>query len=532
MVDAFFWLAIVLTSRFIDDKQPEDIKSSVEYLRFIQIHFRVLESFSFSHDQLASCLVWVLTKKVKFGSGDTIQDIEEIVGLIPKVLKVLSSEASTRTREAGTSDLAFRAIRDFAGVITNNFSGLFYRKDTQQLADRGIQALREVAELKADDISFNFALADCLATRFSMTHVINDYEDAMAIADKIVAIHSPGDSLTRKQREAMGLITFLLVTRLNTYSKPEYIEDAIHRIQTFLSLPTLPDEDRTNLTDSLCVLEGMRSRFHANTRDTLPNLHSGSSIVRTTQVTITRHRNLPGESSPWPRLREKEKYLSIRGIFDAILVGEITDIEAAVERARKLLPSHRPSDEWSLAFYVTFADILYFAHRCTKRLDYLNEAITTFRDIRKISASHKVTHFDVGYGLLSSLVPRFRYSNLGRTLRNLCISALISQMMRQGKYSLGSRFRVWANAWHDSICIPQISIAYEMAMSQLQETLVFCPTLQTQHLRLAQAFIEGGIAVGLCIISGTKWSCQTGNRDTGTRKSTNLVRNARPPHFY
>jgi CHAT domain-containing protein len=492
MVDAFFWLAIVLTSRFIEDKQPEDIKSSVEYLRFIQIHFYFLEPFSFSHDQLASCLVWALTKKVEFGYGDTTQDIEEIVGLIPKVLKVLSSEASTRTREAGTSDLAFRAIRDFAGVITNNFNGLFHRKDIQQLADRVIQTLREVTELKADDISFKFALADCLATRFSMTHVINDYEDAMAIADKIVAIHSPGNSLTRTQRNAMGLITFLLVTRLNTYSKPEYIEDAIHRIQNFLSLPTLPDEDRTNLTDSLGVLDGMRSSFHANTRDTLPNLHSESSIVRTTQVTITRHRNLLGESSPWPRLQEKEKYLSMRGVFNAIIVGAITDIEAGVERARNLLPSHRPSDEWSFAFYKTFADILYFAHQCTKRLDYLNEAISGYRDLRKLSAA-KITHFQVVYMLLQSLFARFKSSNLWRDFDELM--QLFPELVNDDSAEVFNRFEI-SDFWASMARLnkhPSMSSAYETAMSLLQETLVFSPTLQTQHLRLAYAFRQGGL---------------------------------------
>jgi hypothetical protein len=38
---------------------------------------------------------------------------------------------------------------------------------------------------------------------------------------------------------------------------------------------------------------------------------------------------------------------------------------------------------------------------------------------------------------------------------------------------------------------PSTSIAYETAMSLLQETLVFSPTLQTQHHRLAQVFTEG-----------------------------------------
>ena len=39
---------------------------------------------------------------------------------------------------------------------------------------------------------------------------------------------------------------------------------------------------------------------------------------------------------------------------------------------------------------------------------------------------------------------------------------------------------------------PSVSTAYETAMSILQETLVFCPTLQTQHDRLARALTQGG----------------------------------------
>src|ERR1700744_5850236 len=37
---------------------------------------------------------------------------------------------------------------------------------------------------------------------------------------------------------------------------------------------------------------------------------------------------------------------------------------------------------------------------------------------------------------------------------------------------------------------PSAAIAYETTMSLLEKTLIFCPTLQTQHHRLAHAFSE------------------------------------------
>jgi hypothetical protein len=139
-----------------------------------------------------------------------------------------------------------------------------------------------------------------------------------------------------------------------------------------------------------------------------------------------------------------------------------------------------------------FANILFHAYQSTKRSDYLNEAITTLRDLRKISAPNKVTHFDVGYLLLQSLVARLNLFHRREDFEELM--QLCPELANDDSGEVFTRFKIpciWATAARVNMH-PSASIAYETAMSLLQETLVFCPTLQTQHLRLAQAFREGG----------------------------------------
>jgi hypothetical protein len=85
-------------------------------------------------------------------------------------------------------------------------------------------------------------------------------------------------------------------------------------------------------------------------------------------------------------MEEKQRHLC--EVTVAIINGEITDVEAAVERGRKFVPLQQSRDQWSSSSELAkaFAGILFNAYQSTKRLDYLNEAITTFRDLRKIPA--------------------------------------------------------------------------------------------------------------------------------------------------
>jgi hypothetical protein len=171
---------------------------------------------------------------------------------------------------------------------------------------------------------------------------------------------------------------------------------------------------------------------------------------------------------------------------------EITDAEAAVELGRTLLPFRHSSHRLLYFPALVFADILFQAHQRTKKMAYLDEVITAYRDLRKMSTP-KAVHFQVGDRLLRSLVTR----------RNLLldpwqdleeIMQLFAELVvNDGFGEVFHRFRIsyrWAHGAR-MYALPSTSTAYETAMSLMQETLVFSPTLQTQHFLITQASTRG-----------------------------------------
>ena len=484
IVFVFFHLAALLLSRFSLYRQPDDIKSSVKYFRFLRINFHSLEAFDIPHTSgdLLSSLFNAIAHKLVVTPGDMVRDLEEVVALIP--LLITTDVLTNHEKQA------IVALGDAASETE-----MFSRKDTQQVADRAIQALRAATVLNPD-LVISFTLARCLNARFRTIPVMNDYEEAISIADKIVAIHSPENSLTKLQRGAMLLISALLVSRLELSSKPEYLEDAIHRIRTFV--PLLPDEDRTGLALVLDSFTQRRFQYFGVAGN------SGAFLPPNPNFDIRLRLNVglqpvPGvsqESETRSQIQDKMRYL--RDVTTAIKNGEITDVEAAVERSRKTLPLQQSSDKWpsSLEAWAElatmFATILFHAHISTNRLDYLNEAIATYRDIRKMSPPTK-SRFHVGCMLLWSLMGRIALFP-GRHWQDLEeFVQLCPEIANDGSGEVFTRFNipcVWATVARLRIH-PSASMAYEMAMSLLQETLIFCPTLHTQHLRLAQTFRGG-----------------------------------------
>jgi hypothetical protein len=411
--------------------------------------------------------------------------MEEMVALITEVL---ASDVST----SGSESTA--AIHAFTDVVSK--TELFHQKHTQQLTDRVIQVLRESTTLKPDSELASYALASCLTGRFETTHVINDYEEAIVTADKIVAAHIPGESLTTRQTDTIQLIFILLASRLNLYSRPEYLEDTIHRFRNLLCLPSLSDHVRTQLTVALDACAERRFSYFGvagDSGDTPPNL---SDVTLLFAVPVPRlapvQSDVGPEDDPMSEMLEKRRHL--KNILATIRNDETTDVEASVELSRTLRPlqqsSQASSGRWSFLLAIEFADILGYAHVRTNRLDYLNEAITAYRDLRKMSAP-KAFHFQTGKRLLQSLIARVVFSQEDFEE----IIQLFLELANDGSVEVFHRFEISCE-WtyyarrHGH---PSISTAYETAMSLMQETLVFSPTLQTQHFRLIHALREAGV---------------------------------------
>ena len=468
---AFFHLALLLLSRYTDYNQPDDIKYSVKYLRFLRNNFHSLEAFDVPHTSgdIPSRLLCALAHNLLLTPGDIERDFEEMVALIPEFV---TADALTISQK--------RALNDFCKVLTRFVKAMFHREDTQKAANRAIQVLREATVLNPD-VVFSYALAICLFARFETTLVMNDYEEAMGAADRIIATYSPGNIPTVMERNAMHLISMLLVSRLELSSRPDYLEDAVHRIRTFVAC--LPDKDRTRLAEVLDSLMKRRFNYFGVTGNSDGITPPGTNPHFDVRTEFTFGSKALSQTN--------EIINHLMEVTIAIKNGKITDVDATVERSRNLLPSQQPSDQWSPSSGITkmFARILLEAYQCTKRSDYLDEAITTLRYLHNMSARKGTRdHFNSGWMLSQSLIARLQLFPGREDHEELM--RLLPELANDDSCEVFERVKIsffWAGSARINMH-PSVSIAYETAMSLLHEALVVCPTLQTQHLRLAQVF--------------------------------------------
>ena len=90
VVHLLFQLANVLYTCFICYKQPEDVKSSVEYFRFLRVNFHPLqlEASNIPRGQLTLFSVQAMAQNLIRESLDSamIQDLEEMATLIHELL--------------------------------------------------------------------------------------------------------------------------------------------------------------------------------------------------------------------------------------------------------------------------------------------------------------------------------------------------------------------------------------------------------------------------------------------------------------
>ena len=475
IVFSLFHLAGLLFLRDTETEysQPDGIKSSIKYFRFLRINFHSLEAFDIPHTSgdLSTHLFNALAHNLVLTPGEMVQDLEEMVPLIPELI---TASSLTYHRK--------RAFYTFNSVLSHLKPDLYRRGDTQPVADRAIQVLREATVLNPDkDIAF--ALAMCLTSRFETTRVMNDCEEAISNFDTVTATYSPGNNLTRMERCAMLLMLGLLVSRVNLSPTPENLEDAIRRLRTLDSY-SLGDEYHTKLTSVLNTFMHRRFEYFGVTGssgETPPDTYiPPQHIAYLTQ---------PPGSETMSQTQEKMNRLS--DFLTAIMNGN--NVEAAVEASRKLIPLQQSSDPWSRLSELEFgfAGVLWSAYERTERLDYLNEAIATYKDLYK-TRTPKLSHFQVGCMLRLPLSARFRLLGLPQDFEELM--QLCSELVNDGSGEVFTRFVIscsWA-ANARARRLPSASKAYETAMSLLQKTLVFCPTLQTQHHRLADALKQVG----------------------------------------
>ncbi|KAF8263873.1 CHAT domain-containing protein [Lactarius quietus] len=489
VVNWFFQLASILSSRFWVYKQPEDIKSSLKYFRFLRnnFHSRTLEASDIPHYLHTSRHVRALAHNLTLGFGDVEQDMEE--------LATLSHELLTSDSSGGSRVELRKAIAAFTFAAATTLA-----KDgsTQQPSDCVLQALREATIIIPDLVDISLVLASCHLTRFKRTLAIKEYEEVIAIADKIICAtgHLRDDSLTpptHEQEIAIGLIMELVVHRLNSFSNAEDLEDSIRRIRILISAFSLPDQTYSTLISLVDILERKRFGYFGVTGSStsverpleLSKLADDVISDRRRALTLVgAHEEIDGDRQSLL----VRSIVNLRELLESFCHDKMTDVEATVACGRALLPSLPSLDRVDPMLRIPgvfFADILFEAYQRTKRLDYLNEAITRYRNHLQNGSGIKKIHFLAVYGLVCSLIWRFKSCRHGQDLEE---AMQLYAMLADHEYvEVFNRF-YFSCSWARRARLhahPSILTAYEKAMSLLQETIVFSPTLQTQHFRLA-----------------------------------------------
>ena len=484
-VFAFFYLATLLLSRFLSYRHPDDLKSSIKYLHFIRVTFYPLEAFDTCFDipitsgNLSTQLSLALGLNLLFNPGDVTQpeDLEDIVTLIPEFI----------TGDILTSHQKL-AILAFSSSATTMAPEMYLREDTQRIFNRAIQVLREAVVLNPD-LDISYGLAMCLAIRFETTHGMKDCKEAITHFDRVIAKCSPTNNLEETEKMSMRLTLSLLISRVNLSPSPENLEDGIHRLRTFVSYSSSwDDEDRTELTAVLSAFTHKRFQYFGVTGNS-----GGGLLTFDPRLDIQSKTYFVLQPRGETMTQIQERAYRLGDFANAIMNSETADVETTVEGSRQLITLQKSSDQWQPSSELTyvFAGILLHAYRHTKRLDYLNEAITTFQDLYNISTAPRLSHFHVGCKLHDSLSARIQLLRRRQDFKELM--QLSSELANDSSGEVFTRFEMsyfWAGAARVNL-LPSASMAYETAMSLLQETLVFCPTLQTQHLRLAEAFDKG-----------------------------------------
>ena len=476
-VTMLFLLAQNLVLRHNAFRQPEDIVSSIKYFRYLLNNFYPPEAFKVPRDKFIPICVQAMSHFVILKTGD------DESGYMREMADLL--------RELGTSDFSEGPPSVAVHYLCAAVISIYLWPDSKQPPDQVISVLREIMTHNPNLEQVFLALAVCLTNRFSMTHVMDDYEEAISLVDKFFASHPIGDSVTLTQENALSLVIWLLGARLAHSVKPEYLEDAISRLRALLRVPSLPSHSRAAITGSLDRYVQQRSDYFGITGNSAETLPNNSGVVpgsSSSPILTTGQPNFELANDAIAQLDEKKKRLA--ELFTTICNNENTDIEEIVKLCRTLLPLPHSTYRYSYMLHQKFVEILLQAYLRTNTLDYLDEAISIYRDICK---SGETLGRTLGrHGLALSLNQRWKALHHQKDLDELMqlYPVIVDDVYWQAYRRLEISY-VWATIARDGAHL-SASVAYEKSMSSLQDTLVYSPTLQTQHFHLVETLSKTG----------------------------------------
>jgi len=446
--------AQLLMSRAARNKHPEDVKHPVIYLRYL--HGRSPEAFNISPVRVKECLMCALALQVKYELGDVMQDIEELADLL---LELLNSD--TRT-------ISTAAIPLFVKLVKRRYGRWGIGKEPPA---KVINCLRKAKSRLPDSDELSITLSYTLLDRFFITYSNDDYEEGTVILDKILTSHTPGDDRSQ-YREALQIIATFAQARLIVSWKPEHFEEAMYHFRNWLPWIPLEHPDRPQLVMHLRFLQSRR--FKDFGVGDLQENHSFDSVFS-------------GWPSFWDFIAPLQSPSMATGLqrifalFSALRMTDMAEIEAAIEPCRLLVASFHPSDEFKSVGVVVLGKLLFRASSFTNNIEYLNEAISILRESLNLPNAELFGAVPV---LISSLhtrlALRFSGEDFGEIMQLFQMLAEHIGTESPDRFQSSCKWAQLARIYGH----PSTSTAYGYALSSMQESLTFAPTVDIQHSRL------------------------------------------------
>ena len=450
ILSPFYILARALLLRSDVLKQPEDAICATKYLSHLrdQPH----EVPSIPRHEVTELLVETLALQVELESGNVMQNIREIA--------ILSRELFERSDVDATYLICL--IHEFVWPRIGPYDG-------DQPLDELIGCMRVARKHRPDLLEGRIIFALSLAYRYFTTYEDDDYKEAVPILDEIITSSSPGnsqdESVAVARSHAILIATGISRVRSLVYANPEHLEEAMYRAHTYLSSSPFK-EDPEYAADSWELEVTARQRFLYFGYIEGVESSGDSPLSQPVMSEESRTRN------------------NFTDLCDEIgRSGDTTKIHEVIERGRSMLASDPDEDS-----KLSFSDILYEAFVRTKNIEYINESISICRQV--IESLHtRLDNVLARLHLSRSLSARWEHFPDYRTQDLVEVMETLSLYVKNGAgVSLPERFKYACleASYARSTRRPTVSTAYETAMSLMQDTLHFSPTLQLQHTTLAR----------------------------------------------
>ena len=464
IVQIFFHLTTGVLLRAMASRRPEDVKCCIRYFRYLHEQFHEV-FMKFNFPVTTAALVHALAVQVEWELGDVDQDIEEMASLCDELLN---------------SDIPIHsltgAIADFARALHVCFKR---PSEVKTCSEKVIDCLRKAVVRLPGLHQVSMVLAGFLCIRFGAALSDDDYEEGMEILNRILTFRGSGDESSPYRRVASGFAAFFAVARFNLYGKPEHLEDAIYRFRTVLDETSIGDPVHDACTGLLSCFERLRLDDTQNTLDPL--------------FFPSESRKLPSfrdliDSLPDPKVvKPKSLETSVEHIdaLNTSYIDQLTDIaniEDGIKYCRHLLVSY-PRSGLSPAAQEALGSLLYRAFQFNHKIEYLNEAISTMRDginTTNLLGSRETFFLKVISFLSTRLELLHHEEDLHELMQLFPTAAECGLLGSYNRHIISFYWAITARRFGH----PSASTAYDLAMSLMQASLTFAPTLDKQHSRL------------------------------------------------